>query len=70
MYSREADKGGHFAAGTADAFLRKSSYEPLNNCAKPEQVARNKRTGRSDPNWPDWYADYIVREQAGAELPS
>ena len=29
-----------------------------------------KRTGQSDPNWPDWYADYIVREQAGAELPS
>jgi catechol 2,3-dioxygenase-like lactoylglutathione lyase family enzyme len=29
-----------------------------------------KRTGGQDPNWPDWYADYIVREQAGKELPS
>ena len=28
-----------------------------------------KRTGRPDPNWPDWYADYIVREQAGQQLP-
>jgi catechol 2,3-dioxygenase-like lactoylglutathione lyase family enzyme len=28
-----------------------------------------KRTGRADPNWPDWYADYMVREQAGDELP-
>jgi len=28
------------------------------------------RTGSEDPNWPDWYADYIVREQAGAEPPS
>jgi catechol 2,3-dioxygenase-like lactoylglutathione lyase family enzyme len=28
-----------------------------------------KRTGRVDPNWPDWYAEYMVREQAGAELP-
>jgi catechol 2,3-dioxygenase-like lactoylglutathione lyase family enzyme len=29
-----------------------------------------KRTGGPDANWPDWYADYIVREQAGKELPS
>ncbi|HVU92366.1 MAG TPA: VOC family protein [Jatrophihabitans sp.] len=28
------------------------------------------RTGQEDPNWPDWYADYLVREQAGVELPS
>jgi catechol 2,3-dioxygenase-like lactoylglutathione lyase family enzyme len=27
------------------------------------------RTGVADPDWPDWYADYLVREQAGAELP-
>jgi catechol 2,3-dioxygenase-like lactoylglutathione lyase family enzyme len=29
-----------------------------------------KRTGQPDPNWPDWYADYIVREQAGTALPT
>ena len=29
-----------------------------------------KRIGQQDANWPDWYADYIVREQAGKELPS
>ena len=28
-----------------------------------------KRTGGHDENWPDWYADYIVREQAGQTLP-
>jgi catechol 2,3-dioxygenase-like lactoylglutathione lyase family enzyme len=28
-----------------------------------------KRTGGPDANWPDWYADYIVREQAGKPLP-
>jgi catechol 2,3-dioxygenase-like lactoylglutathione lyase family enzyme len=27
------------------------------------------RTGTEDANWPDWYADYMVREQAGSELP-
>ncbi|MTV16072.1 MULTISPECIES: VOC family protein [Bradyrhizobium] len=28
-----------------------------------------KRTGGHDANWPDWYAEYIVREQAGKSLP-
>jgi catechol 2,3-dioxygenase-like lactoylglutathione lyase family enzyme len=28
-----------------------------------------KRTGQHDDNWPDWYAEYIVREQSGRELP-
>jgi len=29
-----------------------------------------KRTGgQRDENWPDWYAEYMVREQAGKELP-
>jgi catechol 2,3-dioxygenase-like lactoylglutathione lyase family enzyme len=28
-----------------------------------------KRTGQHDAGWPDWYAAYIVREQAGKELP-
>ena len=28
-----------------------------------------KRTGQRDANWPDWYAAYMVAEQAGEELP-
>ena len=28
-----------------------------------------KRTGQADPDWPDWYASYLVAEQAGTELP-
>jgi hypothetical protein len=28
-----------------------------------------KRIGKRDENWPDWYAEYMVREQAGEELP-
>ena len=31
--------------------------------------AHEKRTGGHDEAWPDWYADYIVREQAGKQLP-
>jgi catechol 2,3-dioxygenase-like lactoylglutathione lyase family enzyme len=29
-----------------------------------------KRTGQRDANWPDWYAEYMVAEQAGTELPT
>ena len=28
-----------------------------------------KRTGQRDQNWPDWYAEYMRREQSGEELP-
>jgi catechol 2,3-dioxygenase-like lactoylglutathione lyase family enzyme len=28
-----------------------------------------KRAGQKDANWPDWYAEYMVAEQAGRELP-
>jgi catechol 2,3-dioxygenase-like lactoylglutathione lyase family enzyme len=28
-----------------------------------------KRIGAADPNWPDWYSDYMVREQSGQEPP-
>jgi catechol 2,3-dioxygenase-like lactoylglutathione lyase family enzyme len=28
-----------------------------------------KRIGGRDDNWPDWYADYMAREQNGQELP-
>ena len=29
-----------------------------------------KRTGQADPQWPDSYASYLVREQSGEALPS
>jgi hypothetical protein len=29
-----------------------------------------QRLGQPDANWPDWYADYMVAEQAGTELPT
>jgi catechol 2,3-dioxygenase-like lactoylglutathione lyase family enzyme len=27
------------------------------------------RIGHADPNWPDWYAEYMVHEQTGKDLP-
>jgi catechol 2,3-dioxygenase-like lactoylglutathione lyase family enzyme len=29
-----------------------------------------KRIGKADPNWPDWYAEYMAAEQAGTQLPT
>ena len=29
-----------------------------------------QRTGETDENWPDWYAEYMVAEHAGTELPT
>ena len=29
-----------------------------------------RRIGAADPNWPDWYALYMVSEQTGGELPA
>jgi hypothetical protein len=29
-----------------------------------------KRTGEADPNWPAWYAQFMVAEAAGTELPT
>jgi catechol 2,3-dioxygenase-like lactoylglutathione lyase family enzyme len=29
-----------------------------------------KRIGKADPDWPDWYATFMVAEHAGAELPT
>jgi catechol 2,3-dioxygenase-like lactoylglutathione lyase family enzyme len=28
------------------------------------------RTGVADPDWPDWYAEYLVAEQSGTTLPT
>jgi len=29
-----------------------------------------KKIGRHDVNWPEWYAEYIVAEQAGKQMAS
>jgi catechol 2,3-dioxygenase-like lactoylglutathione lyase family enzyme len=29
-----------------------------------------RQTGVRDENWPDWYADYLVREQSGQKVPA
>jgi hypothetical protein len=37
--------------------------------AEAAHIEHEKRTGERDANWPDWYAEYMVNEQSGKELP-
>jgi catechol 2,3-dioxygenase-like lactoylglutathione lyase family enzyme len=49
------------------------SVSDLANAMRRAAVAHGeheKRIGEADANWPDWYAAYMVAEQAGTELPT
>jgi hypothetical protein len=52
-----------------------TTYESVDDLAAALRRAaaghgeHEQRTGQEDPNWPDWYALYMVREGAGEELP-
>ena len=37
--------------------------------AEQAHGAHEAELGKRDENWPDWYAEYMVAEQAGTELP-
>jgi len=36
----------------------------------PAHGEHEKRTGQADADWPDWYAAYMVAEQAGTGFPA
>ena len=57
----EGDTGFGSATDLAAALRRAAA-------AHGEHEKRNG--GRHDENWPDWYAEYMVREQAGQDLPT
>src|SRR5579862_3359934 len=49
-----------------------ASASDLANSMRRAEAAHGeheKRIGAHDANWPDWYASYMVAEQAGTELP-
>ena len=41
----------------------------LRRAAAAHGEHEKRNGGRYDENWPDWYAEYMVAEQAGRELP-
>ncbi|MGD0544828.1 MAG: VOC family protein [Candidatus Acidiferrales bacterium] len=54
------------------AATRFASASDLANAMRRAEAAHGeheKRIGARDENWPDWYASYMVAEQAGTELP-
>jgi predicted enzyme related to lactoylglutathione lyase len=56
----EGDTTYASAADLADALRR----------AEAAHGEHEQRTGQADENWPAWYAEYMVRERAGEELPA
>jgi catechol 2,3-dioxygenase-like lactoylglutathione lyase family enzyme len=53
----------------ATAFASPADLASALRRAEAAHGQHEKRTGQRDANWPDWYAAYMVAEQAGTELP-
>jgi catechol 2,3-dioxygenase-like lactoylglutathione lyase family enzyme len=51
------------------AFVSTADLASALRRAEAAHGEHEKRTGQRDANWPDWYAAYMVAEQAGTELP-
>ena len=59
--------------GRMSATTRYDDAQDLAEALRRAEAAHGEheaRTGRADPDWPAWYAEYMVRERAGEELPS
>jgi catechol 2,3-dioxygenase-like lactoylglutathione lyase family enzyme len=55
---------------TGTTFTSTTDLESALRRAAAAHGEHEKRTGQHDENWPSWYADYIVKVQAGKESPS
>jgi ABC-type sugar transport system substrate-binding protein len=60
---------GRVSAGTA-TFTSSTDLAAALRRAAAAHGEHEKRTGQHDAGWADWYAEYIVREQTGQQLPS
>jgi catechol 2,3-dioxygenase-like lactoylglutathione lyase family enzyme len=52
------------------AFTSASDLAEAMRRASAAHGRHEERIGKADPDWPDWYAEYMAREQAGDELPT
>jgi catechol 2,3-dioxygenase-like lactoylglutathione lyase family enzyme len=55
---------------TGAAFTSTADLADAMRRASVAHGEHEKRIGAADPDWPDWYAAYMVAEQAGTELPT
>jgi catechol 2,3-dioxygenase-like lactoylglutathione lyase family enzyme len=53
----------------ATSFSSASDLASALRRAEAAHGEHEKRTGQRDANWPEWYAAYMVAEQAGTQLP-
>ncbi len=51
------------------AFASAAELEGALKRAAAAHGEHEKRTGQEDADWPSWYAEYMVKERAGEELP-
>ena len=61
---------GRVSAAATSFALRGPSSPAHCERAAAAHGEHEARTGQADPDWPSWYAEYMVREQAGDELPT
>ncbi len=55
---------------TDTTFTSPTELESALRRAATAHGEHEKRIGKRDEDWPTWYADYIVKEQAGKTLPT
>ncbi len=53
----------------ATSFASASDLATALRRAEAAHGEHEKRTGKRDENWPDWYAEYMASEQSGKEPP-
>ena len=57
-------------SATVTSFNSASDLADAMRRASVAHGEHEKRIGKADPDWPDWYARFMVAEQAGEEPPS
>ncbi|MGB6430781.1 MAG: VOC family protein [Candidatus Acidiferrales bacterium] len=54
----------------ATSFSSASDLASALRRAEAAHGQHEKRIGAADPNWPDWYAEYMIAEQSGTGVPT
>ena len=70
--TKSGDRAGRLPGRIDAAETAYASTADLSSALRRAAVAHGeheKRTGAADPNWPEWYAAYMVAERAGETLP-
>jgi catechol 2,3-dioxygenase-like lactoylglutathione lyase family enzyme len=60
---------GRIDSGVTACFGSTADLSTAMRRASVAHGEHERRIGTTDTNWPDWYAAYMVAEQAGTELP-